>query len=110
MRYEPYDKSLLAKQIKHYVDKERNYRNPVLTSAIVAMELGIARSTLIKVMKEEMHTTFAAYLAKCRVQHAHHLLMTRKGRTDFENVALLVGFGSKATLVQKYYAEYKIKL
>lgn len=110
MRYMPYDQKALAAGIKDYVDRQRNYRDPSLTSAGVAKALGIARSTLIKVMSEEMSTTFATYLWRCRVHHAHHLMKTKKGRTDYENVALLVGFRTTETLRRKFREEYGIRL
>lgn len=110
MRYLPYDKSLIAKQVKDYVDGQRNYRNPSLTTTMTAKALGIARSTLIKVMSEEMHMTFTDYVTKVRVQRARHHIVTAKGKADMENVALLVGFRSKTTLRRKYLEHYKEKI
>lgn len=106
MRYAPYDKGALAKRIRQYVDKERNYRNVNLTTGDTAKALGIARSTLIKVMQEEFGITFSQYLDKCRVQHARHLLMQKHTCHDLLHVANLVGFMSVNTLTRKFKAIY----
>lgn len=106
MRYQPYDLNELAQRVRDFVDTKRNYRRFSLTSAITAEELGIARSTLIKVMREGMDTTFSEYLDKCRVMHARHFVVTNHGRQSLEHIALLCGFRTVATLRRKYKERY----
>lgn len=106
MRFVPYDKVLIANAVKRFVKEERNFRNPNLTLADVAKSLGVARSTLIKVISEEMHTTFLAYANKCRLQYGRHLVMLNNGRFSMEHIALVAGFGSVRTFNKKYKEEY----
>lgn len=106
MRYQPLDKALVAGRVKDYIRKERNFRNPNLTLAMVADALGIARSSLIKVLREEMHTTFHAYTDNCRLRHARHLVMLNNGRFSMEHIAAVAGYGSVNTFNRKYKAEY----
>lgn len=106
MRYAPYDKREIALRIKDYVLTKRNYRRFDITSASVAEALGIARSTLIKVMSEEMHTTFAQYLNLCRVHRARHMMVTAKKEIDLEHVAFISGYATKETMIRKYQEQY----
>ncbi len=106
MRYAPYDKHEIALKIKDYVLTQRNYRRFDITSASTAKELGIARSTLIKVMSEEMHTTFAQYLNLCRVHRARHMIVTAKKEIDLVHVAFISGYATKETLIRKYQEQY----
>lgn len=122
MRYAAYDKAAIARQVKTYVDVERNYRNASLTTADTAEALGIARSTLIQAIKEGMETTFADYLDKCRVHHARHHIVQRRlkekregvalsvrretAREVLTHIALLTGHRTLKTFVSKYVKEY----
>lgn len=106
MRYMPMDKAELAGRIKDYIRKERNFRNPRLTIAMVAEALGVARSTVIKVFAEEMHTTFHDYVDNCRLRHARHLVMLNKGHFSMEHIAAVAGYGSTNAFNRKYKAEY----
>ena len=106
MRYQPLDKALVAGRVKDYIRKERNFRNPNLTLAMVADALGIARSSLIKVLREEMHSTFHDYTDNCRLRHARHLVMLNNGRFSMEHIAAVAGYGSVNTFNRKYKAEY----
>ena len=106
MRYQPLDKALVAGRVKDYIRKERNFRNPNLTLAMVADALGIASSSLIKVLREEMHTTFHDYTDNCRLRYARHLVMLNNGRFSMEHIAAVAGYGSVNTFNRKYKAEY----
>lgn len=106
MRFVPYDKAEMAQRIKDFIRINRNFRNPNLTLADVAEALGVARSTLIKVFNEEMHTTFQTYVNNCRLRHARHLVMLNNGRFSMEHVAMVAGYGSLNTFNKKYKAEY----
>ncbi|MBQ0073892.1 MAG: helix-turn-helix transcriptional regulator [Prevotella sp.] len=106
MRYMPHDKRQLANDVKRFVDKERNYRNPYLTMSMVADALGIARSSLIKVMSEEIGMPFAHYINKVRIHHARHFVVMNKGRNTMEHIALLCGYATLATFNRKYKQEY----
>lgn len=106
MRYAPIDKKKAAEDVKRYIRKERNFRNPNLTLAIVAEALGVARSTLIKVFSDEMKTTFHAYVDNCRLRHSRHLVMLNHGRFSMEHIALVSGYGSVHSFNRKYKAEY----
>ena len=105
MRYQPLDKALVAGRVKDYIRKERNFRNPNLTLAMVADALGIARSSLIKVLREEMHTTFHDYTANCRLRQARHLAMLNNGRFSMEHIAAVAGSRSVNTSNRNYKAE-----
>lgn len=106
MRYKPMDKAELAMSIKAYIKNERNFRNPNLTIAMVAEALNVARSTVIKVFKEEMNTTFHDYVDNCRLRHSRHLVMLNNGRFSMEHIAAVAGYGSTNTFNRKYKAEY----
>lgn len=106
MRYAPVDKKKVAEDIKTFIRKERNFRNPNLTLAMVAEALGLARSTLIKVLTEEMNTTFRAYVDNCRLRHSRHLVMLNHGRFSMEHIAAVSGYGSVHSFNRKYKAEY----
>ena len=106
MRYQPIDKAILADEVKRYIKKERNFRNPHLTLQMVAETLGVARSTLIKVLNEEMLTTFHKYLNNCRLRYSRHLVMLDHGRFSMEHIATVSGYGSVQTFNRKYKAEY----
>ncbi|MDO4931422.1 MAG: helix-turn-helix transcriptional regulator [Prevotellaceae bacterium] len=106
MRYKPMDKADVAMRIKCYIKKERNFRNPHLTISMVADALGIARSTVVKVFKEEMHTTFQNYVDNCRVRHSRHLVVQYKGRFSMEHIAAVSGYGSRQTFSRKYREAY----
>ncbi len=106
MRYKPYDKTAIAARVKEHIKHGRNFRNPHLTLDMVADTLGIARSTLIKVFREEIGTTFNDYVNNCRLRHARHLVMLNKGRFTMEHIAAVAGYGTKQTFCKKYKDEY----
>ena len=106
MRYRPLDKAVVAERLKTYIRKERNFRNPHLTLQMVADAIGVARSTLIKVFSEELHTTFHDYVDNCRLRHSRHLVMLNRGRFSMEHIAVVSGYGSVQTFNRKYKAEY----
>lgn len=106
MRYEPFDKRLLAKSIKRYVKIERHYRIPTLTLSDVAEHLGVARSTVIKTLHDEMSMTFLEYVTDCRLHHAHRALTKSKGRFTLEHIAFTAGFGSVNTMNKKYIKKF----
>lgn len=106
MRYQPLDKAEVARRIRTYIKVERNFRNPHLTLAVAAEALGLARSTLIKVFREEMGTTFHEYVGNCRLRHSRHLVMLNNGRFSMEHIALVSGYGSTQTFNKKYKAAY----
>lgn len=100
------DKGSVAKDIRTYVKGKRNFRNASLTSTIVAKELGIARSTLIKVMSEEFGMPFAQFLNQCRVRHARKLIMSSKDDASMEHIAVMSGYSTLHTFYKKYKEEY----
>ncbi len=106
MRNGAYDMITVAMQLKAFIKTQRNYRNPLLTLDDVCGEVGVSRSTVVKVFREEMHTTFNAYVNKCRLQAARHLLMQNNGRFTMEHIALVAGYGSRQTFVKKYKEKY----
>lgn len=106
MRYTPYDKRLLVREIKRYVYGERHYRIPTLTLTDVAENLGVARSTLIKILREEMCMSFLEYVTDCRLRHVRKSLTTNKRRFTLEHVAFTAGFGSVKTMNKKYFEKY----
>lgn len=96
----------IALALKTYVDKERNFRNPHLTSSDVALALGVSRTTLCKVLRSEMEMTFHEYLDGCRLRHARHAIVGRKGPVDYEHIAALSGFATVRTFKEKYKKTY----
>lgn len=107
MRNSNLDCKKVALDIRNYVDTQRNYRNPSLTSADVASAIGISRTSLSKVMREEMNTTFLQYIDHLRLRHAHRIISTKESY-DPEHIALLVGFATVRTFKEKYKKTYGI--
>lgn len=106
MRYPQIDRRELLRSLVNYIDKERAYRIPTLTAADAAEAIGVARSTLLKVLKEERGLTFSQYLDKSRIHHARHHIQQNNSKHTVEHIAMLCGYGSAATLTRKYRGEY----
>ena len=96
--------------VRQYVEKEKRYRQPRLTSADVARDLGIARSTLSKIVNEEHHMSFNDYVNLCRLRYAQRLLSRRKDGQTTEEITLLAGFSCASTFYRtlKKFKDYEI--
>jgi AraC-like DNA-binding protein len=107
MRKPNLNKQQVVCDIRNYIEKQRNYRNAALTAADVADAIGISRTSLSNIMREEMGVTFLQYIDKLRLQQAHHIIANRK-TCDLEHIALLVGFATERTFKEKYKKTYGI--
>ena len=106
MRYPKKDRKELAEEVVRFVDFQRNYRNPHLNMYVVADSLGIARSTLIDVMKVGMGMPFLTYLDQCRLNHAQQMLESPDHDLSVEDISVLCGFMTKRTFYAKYKKRY----
>lgn len=115
MRKPNLDNKKVCMDVKEYVDRKRNYRIPTLTSSDVACAIGISRTSLAKIMRQEMGMTFLQYLEQLRLQHAHHSITQRRyskkcefelSEKDIEHIALLTGFSTARTFKEKYKKKY----
>ena len=109
-RKENLDMKHIAMQIKMFVDVQRNYRNASLTSSDVADALGISRTSLAKIMKITMNTTFTRYLLECRLKHARRHVCLKGDSASAEHIAALTGFATLRTSKEKYQETYGIQI
>lgn len=106
MRYKPLDSTNVVGRAKDYIWKERNFRRLNLTAAMVADELGIARSSFINVFSKEMNLSFLDYVNDCRVRYSRKLVMQNHGKFPMEHIQMLSGFGSLHSFYTKYKEKY----
>ncbi len=106
MRNNNLDLTAIADDVKLYINTQRNFRNPKLTSNELADALGISKTSLAKVFREIFNCTFSEYLNKCRVQYARHSIVVNKANADLEKVAFLAGFMTTRNFRDKYKETY----
>ncbi len=92
----------LSKQNKNesvYVRARRfvyqNYKNPQLSSTIIANELGLSRDYFLTVFKKESGMKAADYIHRIRVEEACEIL--KKTSLSITEVAMLVGYSNSKT-------------
>lgn len=92
--------------MKFLVRQRYYFRKQDLTAGMIADEIGISRSALLKIVKEEMDISFLDFVNKCRVQHARKLVVGNKGKHTMEWIQIMSGFGSLHTFYKKYKEAY----
>lgn len=107
MRYLPLERKEVIDKVKHLVKKKYYFRKQNLTAEMIADEIGISRSALLKIFKEEMDITFLEYVNKCRVQHSRKLVVGNHGKHTMEYIQIMSGFGSLHSFYKKYKEAYR---
>lgn len=90
--------SLLSRNLKNLMEREKLYLNEKLSGNEMAETLGISRHQLSEVLNNELHTNFYNFINHYRVEDCKQKMATPK----FENYTLLAvafecGFNSKTT-------------
>lgn len=106
MRYLPLERKEVLQKMKFLVRQRYYFRKQDLTAGMIADEIGISRSALLKIVKEEMDISFLDFVNKCRVQHARKLVVGNKGKHTMEWIQIMSGFGSLHTFYKKYKEAY----
>ena len=86
--------------------KESNNYNQKIKIDLLAKELGICRSEICKLFKNELHTTFTEYLTKLRIEKAIELL--NSSEANITQISEIVGFNSSSYFSETFKKFYNI--
>ena len=85
----------IKRRLTELADKTSVYLNPSLTVTQLADQVGCSVMHLFHVLEEEKETTFALFVAECRVRHATTVLADYGNpEIDIQLVAEQSGFAS----------------
>jgi AraC-like DNA-binding protein len=111
------DQPLMAYQqlsIEPHRDKEKSqvlrfmateYKNPDMSLEFAVTMLGINRTKINELLKDELGVTFSAYLNKLRLAEAARLLSER-GNANVEEIAHVVGYNDVSYFRKLFKTEY----
>ncbi len=111
------DRPLIAYQqlsIKPHRDKEKSqllrfmateYKNPDMSLELAVSTLGINRTKINALLKDELGMTFSAHLNKLRLAEAARLLAQQNGGS-IEEIALLAGYSNIPYFRKLFKSEY----
>lgn len=80
------------------------YTNPDLSLEIAVAELGINRTKINEILKDELELTFSSYVTKLRLAEAARLLM--ESDSSVTDIAHAVGYGSASYFTTVFKKEY----
>lgn len=87
----------------HYIATE--YANPELSLEMAAAELGINRTKINDILKEELSLTFSTYLNKLRLTEAARLLSENE-EANISEIAYSVGYNNVSYFSKLFKQEY----
>ncbi|MFN0204183.1 MAG: helix-turn-helix domain-containing protein, partial [Bacteroidia bacterium] len=87
-----------AQQLEKLMQTTQPYLDSELKIADLAEKIGISTHHLSQVLNEELHTSFADYLHKYRIETAKQLLLSKEAENNkILAIAFDVGYSNKAT-------------
>lgn len=99
----------LQRKIQAAMEERRLYRNPLLTLALLAREIGAAPRQVSHVINEQYRTNFIDFLNGYRIREAQELLRDAQCRREqILEIAYRVGFNSKSVFNQAFKARCKM--
>lgn len=93
-------------KVKKILDFINDNYNQKIKIDLLAKELGICRSEICKLFKNELHTTFTEYLTKLRIEKAIELL--NSSEANITQISEIVGFNSSSYFSETFKKFYNI--
>lgn len=90
------DLALLQNRLTEFMRVKKLYHNPLLGLKTLAKELGIHPNQLSEFLSQKLHTNFAGYVNKFRIEEVCELLRENPDQ-DILTTCFFVGFNSKST-------------
>ena len=90
------DLELLQNRLTEFMRVKKLYHNPLLGLKGLAQELGIHPNQLSEFLSQKLHTNFAGYVNKFRIEEVCELLRENPEQ-DILTTCFFVGFNSKST-------------
>lgn len=88
--------------VLHYMATQ--YTNSDLSLETAAAELGINRTKINSILKEELGFTFSAYLARLRLTEASRLLLEKEASVS--EIAYRIGYGNPSYFITVFKKEF----
>lgn len=95
--------NLKVKRLIDFINE--NYNNKIKIDD-VAHKLGICRSEVCKLFRDELHTTFTEYISKLRIEHAIELL--NSSEANITQISEFVGFSSPSYFTETFKKFFNI--
>lgn len=93
-------------KVKKILDFINDNYNQKIKIDLLAKELGICRSEICKLFKNELHTTFTEYLTKLRIEKVIELL--NSSEANITQISEIVGFNSSSYFSETFKKFYNI--
>lgn len=92
------ENSDIIKKINSHIAEFESFKNPNLTIALLAEELGINKRTLSELINDYYHVNFSSFINSYRINHAKQRLTNQKNRNEtILEILYDVGFNSKSS-------------
>ncbi len=93
-------------RVKKILDFISNNYNQRIQIEDISKELGLCRSEVCKLFKDNLNTTFTEYLSKIRIEKAIELLESKE--TNVSQISELVGFNSPSYFTEIFKKYFKV--